>query len=137
MDRNMAIRWARRLETMLALVLAWGLVFVAPGAWSLRLFGGVVPPAARMGDHAALPRARHVMRRLEAVAARLPRESTCLVKAIAGRMLLARRGIRGAAVRFGVRRNQGGLEAHAWLMLGPAILLGAEEAEGFRPLADL
>ncbi|CAK0739137.1 hypothetical protein CCP1ISM_10030001 [Azospirillaceae bacterium] len=39
-------------------------------------------------------------------------------------------------MRFGVRREGGRLEAHAWLMLGDAVLLGGSQANAYVPLAD-
>ncbi|MFV3131472.1 lasso peptide biosynthesis B2 protein [Niveispirillum sp. KHB5.9] len=56
---------------------------------------------------------------------------------VAARLLLARRGIRGSGIRFGVRKQGGALEAHAWLVLDDTILLGGEEAADYVPLADM
>lgn len=127
-----ALLW---LETVLALHLAWGLVFLLP----LRWLGGARPPA---GDPIPVPpsvqaRARGVCVRLERIASRLPWHSTCLVRAVAGMLLLRRRGIGGAVIRFGVRKNGSMLEAHAWLLLGEAVLLGEGETQTYSPLADL
>lgn len=132
-----------RVETALALHLAWVLVFLVPLRITRRLFGEVEAPE-NGGDRipAAVPertmaRAADMARRLRHVAGRLPWHSTCLVRAIAGQMLLARRGIAGGTIRFGVRKQDGKLEAHAWLLLNGVALIGGEEAEGYRPLADL
>jgi len=40
-------------------------------------------------------------------------------------------------IRFGVRKSAATLEAHAWLLLGKAVLLGEDETQTYRPLADL
>jgi hypothetical protein len=84
-----------------------------------------------------LARARAMAVRTRRVAEALPWHSTCLAQAVAGRLLLARRGIRGGAIRFGVRKADGDLQAHAWLILGGTILMGGEEAGAYVPLADL
>lgn len=43
----------------------------------------------------------------------------CLVRSLAVRQMLARRGIRGAVMRIGVRRDAAGMfEAHAWVEYG-------------------
>ncbi len=123
------------LETVLALHLAWALVFLLP----LRWLGGVRSPG---GNPDPVPppvqaRARGVCVRLERIASRLPWHSTCLVRAVAGMLLLRRRSIGGAVIRFGVRKSGAALEAHAWLLLGDSILLGRGEAESYSPLADL
>ncbi|WPZ37282.1 lasso peptide biosynthesis B2 protein (plasmid) [Thalassobaculum sp. OXR-137] len=128
----------RRAEAALALVLAWGIVFLLPTAWMKRLFGRVdAPTLATAVDKAELARVLSVMRRLNWVAELLPWSSTCLVRALAGRLLLDRRGIRGGVVRFGVKLDRNRVHAHAWLMLGPVPILGGEEAERYTPIADL
>lgn len=137
------------IEVVLALALAWALVFVAPFRWTCWLFGAVSAPRqdaaygdaaygdAVNGERGDLARAWVVTRRLKRAADRLPWSSTCLVRALAARILLARRGVRGATVRLGVRKEEGRIEAHAWLVLGATILLGGDGAETFEPLADL
>lgn len=127
---------------MLALMLAWGLVFLVPLRWLRRLLGTLGAPSARstgaITDPHILARARGVAWRIDRVDARLPWRSTCLVRAVAGMLLLKRRGIGGAAIRFGVRKREGALEAHAWLLFGGTVLLGGEEAaNGYVPLADM
>lgn len=132
----MVVGRLRRLEAALALMLARLLVFLVP----LRLLGTVNAPGARQespADPRLLARAREVARRANRVADRLPWHSTCLVRAMAVRLLLRRRGSRGAAIRFGVRRQDGLLQAHAWLLLDGTILSGGEEADGYVPLADM
>ncbi|PWC88088.1 hypothetical protein TSH100_08345 [Azospirillum sp. TSH100] len=128
-----------RLEALLALLLAWGLVFLLPLRLTRRLLGGMELPGAGASSATApvLARARGACIRLERVAACLPWHSSCLVQAVAGILLLRRRGIAGATIRFGVRKTDMALEAHAWLLLNDAILLGGGEAGSFSPLADL
>jgi hypothetical protein len=70
------------------------------------------------------------------LALRVPWRTTCLVQAVAGYLLLKRRGI-AATIRFGVTKNEDGLAAHAWLIVGDQTVLGGEVAPGFKPLADL
>lgn len=130
-----------RLEALLALMLAWVLVFVFPFRWTAGLFGGTgTPEATRPSttvDPATLPRAEVMARRMRRVAAGLPWHSTCLVLAVAGKLLLARRGLAGGAIRLGVRKENGALAAHAWLVYGPVILTGAEGISDFQPVADV
>lgn len=126
-------------EAVAALILSGILVFVLPFRWSRRLFGDLAAAedTTRQPDPAQMARARAVTRRLRRIAHRLPWHSTCLVMALSGRMLLARRGISGGVVRIGVRMENGRVAAHAWLMLGTTTLLGGDEAPDYRPLADL
>lgn len=132
-------RLLAQFETVAALVVAWVIVFILPFRWGRRLFGNVnvvseSPMPVAEGD---LKRARMLARRLNRVAERLPWTSTCLVRALAGRMLLAHRKIPGGRVRLGVRREGDRLAAHAWLILGTAVLLGDGVADDYKPLADL
>lgn len=126
-------------EAVTVLILSAILVFVLPFSWSRGLFGGLnaAGTPAPVPDPAQMARAQVVTRRLRRIAHRLPWHSTCLVLALSGRMLLARRGIGGGVVRIGVRMENGRIAAHAWLMLGTATLLGGDEAPDYRPLADL
>lgn len=58
-------------------------------------------------------------------------ESQCLVKAIAGMMMLEKRGI-DSTLYLGTARNETGeMIAHAWLRSGPFYLTGAEGMEKF------
>jgi len=127
----------RRIETVLALALAWILVFVVPLRRTQALLRRLSAPAtvtsaADQGDSACA-----VARRVVWIADRLPWHSTCLVRAIAGFLLLARRRVGGVSIRIGVRRAEGRIDAHAWLLRGAEILLGGGETDTYAPLADL
>lgn len=117
----------------MALALAWGLVFVLPFRWTVRLCGGGAGPVAPCPvDAAGCRRALHVCRRLSRLAPR----ATCLVRALAGLLLLRRRGI-AAVVRLGVVKSGDAFSAHAWLMVDKHCLLGAEGVQAFTPLAEI
>ena len=126
-----------RVEATLALILALPLVYLSPlhglrdrlGGFSAPIEGGA--PAS-----SDLVRARAVAVRLTRVANRLPWTSTCLVRATAGMLLLTRRRIAGGRIRLGVRKREGRLEAHAWLLLKSDILIGGEDAHSYAPIAD-
>jgi hypothetical protein len=131
-----------RLEATLALCVAWLLVFRLPFRLTARLFGGVSPdpgPALAGLDappEPVLARARGVGRAVDAVSTRLPWASTCLVRCVAGRMMLTCRGIAGHIV-FGVAKDGAALTAHAWLVVGGEPVIGGGEAAGFTPCACL
>jgi hypothetical protein len=126
----------RVAEAALALCVAQLLLRVL----SLRRIGrlaGMTPgtPAAPTLDRTAHPSGRAVARALGAAAARLPWTSNCLAQALAGRMMLSRRGVRSAVV-LGVRRDEGAFLAHAWLAVADGTVCGGEQAAGYRPLAE-
>jgi hypothetical protein len=76
---------------------------------------------------------REIRTALFRVSRRLPWESSCLVRALAGRRMLRRRGI-PCKIHFGVNRDGEALRAHAWLQAGAEIVCGEEEAASYTPL---
>lgn len=58
-------------------------------------------------------------------------ESKCLVRAVAGLMMLKRRGIESTLYLGTSKDEKGRLIAHAWLRSGPRYITGAEEMERF------
>jgi len=129
--------WLGAMETVLALGVGWILVFALPFRWTANWFGGTARPSPQPPSaDGAIRHARYVTRRLQRVAAHLPWRTTCLVRAIAGALLLRRRGV-ASTIRFGVKREDGKLAAHAWLLVGDTMVLGGEIAPEFQPLADL
>ena len=58
---------------------------------------------------------------------RLP-QASCLSRAVAGWIMLRRRGVR-ASVRVGARRDAAGVLAHAWLQCGSQEVFGSDCAQ--------
>lgn len=122
-------------ECVLALVLGWVFIFLFPIRLTARLMEKHHSAAPQ--NAAAIRRAQQVCTRLRRVAHKLPWRTSCLVQAMAGHLLLRRRGI-PTRIRIGVRKADGKLAAHAWLITDEhTMLLGAEGAEAFTPLTDL
>jgi hypothetical protein len=132
------LRRLQQAETLLALWVAWALTFFVPFRISSALVGRLGP--ANREDvtpaEGASMRARAVALRIVYLAPRFGGRATCLVRALAGRILLMRRGV-PSTIRFGVRKGPSGLEAHAWLIVNGEILLGGEGAADYVPLADI
>jgi hypothetical protein len=64
----------------------------------------------------------------------VPAADNCLVRAIAGREMLARRGI-SSQIRLGVAKNSSDLlRAHAWLECGDRIVTGESERRNYAAL---
>ncbi|WP_127089101.1 lasso peptide biosynthesis B2 protein [Aquabacter cavernae] len=130
-------RRLQALEARLALCAALLLVFVLP----FRLLAGIMGTSApdTSASHASpadVATGTALGRRVERNAGFLSARATCLVKAVALWIMLRRRGIR-SRVRLGVRRDAGGLAAHAWLDVAGGTVLGGAEAEGFTAIADM
>lgn len=71
---------------------------------------------------------------VRALGARVPWMGSCLAQALAGSLLLRRRGV-GSILYLGVGKDGVDLAAHAWLRCGDAVLTGASEMARFRPIS--
>jgi Transglutaminase-like superfamily len=70
-------------------------------------------------------------RAVGAVARFVPRAS-CLTQALAAQMLLSRAG-HDSRLEIGVRKDpRERFEAHAWVVCGDRVVIGGDEAKGFR-----
>ncbi len=130
-----------RLEGAIALVTAAMLLAAVRVALLVVPYATVQRAAAR----ASRPRAARPDRLPAALvawrvarAARIVPGASCLVQALAARVLLARAGY-ASRLRIGVaRRAQGALEAHAWVECdGVVVIGGVDDVARFVPLPDL
>ncbi len=64
----------------------------------------------------------------------IPR-ATCLVRALAGQILLSQYGY-DSNIKIGVSRDKGEFEAHAWLEYGNYVVLGESEID-YVPIMDI
>lgn len=121
------------IETAMALTLARAAMWLP--------FRIVVPDRNRsilspvtVHRHPQDQQARQVGRMVERVGGLLPWHSSCLVEALAARMMLRRRGI-SSVLHFGVGRSDSSLKAHAWLEAEGGFVCGGREAVDFTPIA--
>jgi len=94
-------------------------------------------PRTTAGAEATGDAARRIVWGVD-VASRLVPRATCLVKAFAAQLILARAGYR-SQLRIGVGNGTGGaFIAHAWLICGEGVLLGGapHELRRYVTLAD-
>ena len=125
------------IEAGLCLVCA-RLLLLIPFRWIAPLLGRAQPPTAARHIE-ALPTEQRVQalgirRALLRVSCHLPWHSSCLVCAIAGRMMLRRRRMRSVLL-LGARSDPGTqLAAHAWLQCGEVDVIGAEAAPEYAPI---
>jgi len=112
------------IEAALALTATWiGLRVAGYGRWRRvldRLAPGTVQRAST-GESAALGSAQTIARFEQSTARHLFLQTNCLEQSLALCWLLHRRGI-PAALRIGARKNEGRLEAHAWVELSGTVL---------------
>ena len=89
-------------------------------------------------DPARLPEARRLALAIVRAARFGVFRPQCLVRSVALSRMLERRGIQGAIVRVGVRRQAGEFLAHAWVELDGHTLGDADDHVGsFVPLTNL
>ncbi len=127
------------LEALVWLIAAWLIVRLVPFRRWRGLLGPVLAtpqpdqPADDLSPELSA-QAKGVGWGIEAVSRDLPWKATCLMRALAGRQMLRRRGLQ-SMVALGARSsNAENLEAHAWLITQGQVLLGASEAVGYKPL---
>ncbi len=90
-------------------------------------------PARDAGDARLLGR---VGRAVTTAARNVPWNAVCLPQAMAAKAMLARRGC-GSSLRLGAGFDaQGELIAHAWLVVGATVVVGAAGMRGVTPLAS-
>ncbi len=123
------------LEAVLALLWARGLLLLLPFSSIARRMGALQAetPQENHPEQAAI--LAGVRWALNAVARRLPWQSSCLVRALAGQRMLLRRQM-PATLYFGVRRVQGALQAHAWLRCGQTYVTGDDCLADFTPICS-
>lgn len=131
--RRLALEAYGLLGVCRLLILALPFKFLAA-----RLMGWFMAETlTRMPDRAQA-RAADVGWAVRRMADHTPWQSTCLAQALAAQNMLRRRGL-GSTVYLGVARHREatqGLEAHAWLRCGDAIVTGAEEMDDFQSVAS-
>ncbi|KJS17965.1 MAG: hypothetical protein VR69_02785 [Peptococcaceae bacterium BRH_c4b] len=106
-------------------------ILLLPFRWLAPLLGKHMRESPVKEDVAKLEAARWFGRVVETVSRYTPWESKCLVQAIAGKIILRRRGITNT-LYLGVGRDEGsGLIAHAWLRCGGTIITGGHGQKRF------
>jgi Transglutaminase-like superfamily len=100
-------------------------VAVLPFSFSRRVLRAL-PPSRSIPECSAAESVRSIAWAVRSAAARLPVRTTCLVDALAGEAMLARRDV-ACELRFGVRSAPGVFSAHAWIEHEGAVVLGAVE----------
>lgn len=127
---------ARVLEAMVALAGVGLLLRLLPFNLALKLMGVGRP---RRGEDVHRRRTRDPVAAAVGVAvtraaARLPWHFSCLVRALAGRLMLVHRGV-PSTVFLGITKDVEGIHAHAWLVARNGTVCGGREAAGFQPIA--
>lgn len=135
--RLTAAEIALALEALAALILANLALRLVP----FRRIAGWLGQCAGTDHDAGLARAastaqvRAVRLAIFRARRRTPWEAACLAQAMAGRMMLGRRGI-PSTIHFGVS-NAAGFTAHAWLTAAGEAVTGTENAGNFQPIARI
>jgi hypothetical protein len=125
------LSWADRLllaETCLFLGVARALVLIVP-------FGKLAPHLDKVnGERPEVVAEEEIIRRVARaiwlVSRHTPWRSNCMAQALAGKTLLARRGL-SSTLYLGVAKEGEQMAAHAWLRCGPRILTGAAGHERY------
>jgi hypothetical protein len=126
----------RVVEAAVALGVMRVVVSTIPFAWWSGLAGRPERSPTTEPDATTDAVARAVGRAVAAAARRLPWSSTCLVQALAARVMLSVRR-RSSTLVLGVASENGVFRAHAWLLSGGGTVCGGQEAPGYTAIAAL
>lgn len=129
--------WVILIEAVFWLALMRFLLLLLPFRYLAKLLGVAQIESSKQENSAeqviVLDNINHQLAR---ASRRVPWECKCLVKAIAGMMMLYRRRL-AATLYLGVARDSAAkLSAHAWLRSGDFILCGGESAHEFTIIAS-
>lgn len=127
----------RRLivEATVLLAIARAGVLLFPLRWIVRGIGlrqGIAPPPATDMRQPA----RRVALAIRAVSRHTPWKSNCLAQALAGSVMLRRRGIAGTLYLGVAKDANANLEAHAWLRSQERTLTGGGGLERYTVVAS-
>lgn len=119
---------ALAVEAAATLTLAWAALRLLPNRLLAPLLRSAPP------HRACRPVApEHVLQMVERVAGRHACRPQCLERALAGRWMLARRGV-SATIVIGASRSARHFEAHAWVEVDGHVPVGDGHARRFTPL---
>ena len=125
------LSWRERVllvEAVVALGLARLLILTIPFRWIVPRLEARPRHRAQMAHRAAS--IRQIEQVLGVVSRRTPWRSNCLAQGLAGKAMLARRGI-ASELSLGVAREDNRLAAHAWLQCDGRVITGAEGRERY------
>jgi hypothetical protein len=106
-------------------------VALLPFRFAIRF--GCVPLSRR---HRSLAEPSDIVWAVQAAARRLPWRTKCIEQGIVAQRMLRSVGVE-ALLHYGARNDpmSGKLEAHVWVSAGETVVIGGEEAAGFREIA--
>ena len=125
------------MEAVVFLALARGAVCTVPFKAIVPYLRRTTPVKTEAVEHEWVEEARRVGWAVRAVASRTVWDSNCLAQAIAGRIMLWRRGIPSAVYLGAAKMDDvpGPLAAHAWLRCATGTITGAAGQERFTIIA--
>lgn len=113
--RTRSLKFLKRARSAAVTLEACGCLLLARGALRFlhfRQLASVIANGARQSSNIAV--ALQIQRHIQAAARRLPWESKCFERAIAGKIMLRRRHM-NARLYLGVKKEGDAFVAHAWL----------------------
>jgi hypothetical protein len=81
-------------------------------------------------------RIRNMGKAIERASRHLPWKCACMTQAIAGKMMLRRRGLPGKILIGIDKPEKDSLDSHAWLMCGDVFVTGERDHERFNVMID-
>lgn len=139
---NLSIFWNKPLSHKLLLIRIFLLLSVAgfanlilPFKVYARFLGEINSESARNPKGIDWEYVERIAQSIKNVSLASPFDFKCLVQATAGKVFIARKGI-DSTIYFGVKKVESQtMKAHAWLRVGPKIVLGGEIADEYNTVS--
>jgi hypothetical protein len=124
------------LEAAFWLGLARLAILVLPFRWIAPLLGRNKGESPQKAGTAAVELLDRIAWAVAAASRNVPWECRCLAQAMAGKVMLRRRGVSSTLYLGVARGGEPGIQAHAWLRCGKRILTGRQGMAGFSVIAS-
>lgn len=138
LQRFKTLTWSQRrllLEAYLWLGLARAAVLTLPFQRIMRALGQTTQAPAPQPAPQTLPELRQIAWAIHTISSRTPWHSNCLAQALAGQIMLRRRGM-ASTLYLGVQNDgTAGFTAHAWLRSSDLIVTGGGQLERYKVIA--
>ena len=123
------------LEAAAALAVAGTALLVLPFRWIAPRLGETMADSPA-DDSAAPELLRRIGWAVGVAGSHLPWRSRCLAEAMAGKLMLQRRGVRSTLYLGLAKDGETDLEAHAWLRCGDTVLTGGAMSDDYAVIAS-
>ena len=123
--------WPPTFEAFICLLTAKALVTFVKFSIYNRIMGELMVEAPAIDYKKEQRKVFRTIRAIDFLSDKMPWKNTCLVRAIAVKLMLRRRKVK-TTVYLGVGELEGKFEAHAWVKVGDRVICGETNKDSFK-----